>query len=165
MRIALALCVLALTSTSSWGAGLSSSCREELGSYCGSEHGFLDRLRCLEGKRAKLSAPCKEALDREHAEGESFRSDCKAEIGGSCLNLQGRALMECLERLGDKLAKPCADRVAGMHAERRSRHERIPAACREDAEKSCGGAVSGGINACLKANAEKISKSCKDALK
>jgi hypothetical protein len=104
-------------------------------------------------------------MDRERAEGEAFREDCKAEIGGSCLGLQGRGLIECLEALGPKASKACADRLAAMKAARRAVHESIPASCVDDARALCASAPPGGVAACLRAAAAKLSAACRGALR
>lgn len=124
------------------------------------------RLRCLHAHEDKLSPACKEHLADMHAKGQEFRDACKADIGESCLNLQRRALLECLESRGEKLSKPCAEKVAAIRDEDKSHHELISAACKADAEKLCKGVVSGDgrIGACLRQHQAQLSKPCADAL-
>lgn len=144
------------------GAG---ACRKDAAAFCAKLPSGPERVRCLEAHAAALSPECKAHLEEMHSRGEAFRADCRAEIGASCLNLQGRALVECLETQGGKLSKPCADRLAALREARRAVHETIPAACKDDAQRLCSGAASGAIGSCLRAAGDKASRECREALK
>lgn len=139
------------------------ACRADAAALCPKVPAGPERVRCLEEHPAQLSAACREHLEAMREAGESFRADCKADIGGACLNLQGRALLECLEAQGDKLTKACADKLASLREAKRAKHERVPAPCKEEAQKACGDAAAGGILACLRARAD-LSKACREAL-
>lgn len=145
--------------------GVLDSCREELTKHCASIQKPPDQVRCLLKHNESRSAACGEALDRERAEGSAFRQDCKTDIGGACLDLQGRALIECLESQGSALSKDCAARLAKMRAERVARHERLSVACKDAAVNHCPGVAAGGIAACLRTSEEKLSKECRESLK
>lgn len=140
------------------------ACKSDAAALCPKAAAGPERVRCLEENAAKLSAACREHLDEMREAGEAFRSDCKADIGGACLNLQGRALLECLEAQGDKLSRPCADKLASIKEAKRAKRERIPAACKDEAQKACADAAAGGILACLRARAD-LSKACRESLK
>lgn len=157
------LCVPALAGLAR-AQTVSQACQPDIASFCPKEQPGPTRFRCLEAHKDKLSAPCQQRLSTMRSEGAAFRADCKADIGASCLGLQRRALLECLESRGDKLSKPCAERVAKMRAFRHARHERIAAACKDDAEKTCAGVGAGGVGACLKAHLSKLSAACRDAM-
>jgi hypothetical protein len=140
-----------------------SPCASEAAAVCPKAKPGPERWSCMQANQAKLTPACRQHIAEMKARGEAFREDCKAEIGASCLNLQGHALVECLEGLGGKLSKNCSDRLSTMRGSRRA--ERIAAECKEDAVKLCSGQGAGGLDACLRANAAKLSKECGDALK
>ncbi len=70
--------------------------------------------------------------------------------------------MACLKQNIDKLDPACRAAVA----ERTARAEGIRQACREDRKSLCGSIEKGGgrIAACMKANADKLSPGCRQAL-
>lgn len=163
--IALAAAVLAASaSTAAFAQPGKGACREDAKKYCGRAARGPESFRCLEEHSSSLSDGCKARLAEMRAEGDAFRADCKAEIGSSCLNLQGRALVECLESQGPKLSKACADRIDAMKKARRGARERLPAACVSEARKDCGQAAAGGVAECLRAKKD-LSKECREALK
>ncbi len=157
------LCLALLAAVSSSRAA--GPCADDAAAACPKTKDWQDRVKCLEQHQDKLSPACKTHLAEMKSRGDAFRDDCKADIGGACLNLQGHALMECLETQGDKLSKPCADRLAAMRAGHRAERERIAAECKDDAQKACAGVAAGGVRDCLRKNEAKLSKECRGALK
>ncbi len=141
------------------------ACRADAAALCPKAPRGHARLQCLRAQQARLSKACAAHLDEERSEGEAFRQDCKADIGGSCLGLQGRGLIECLEGLGPRLSPSCAGRLSALRADRRAVHESIPAGCRDDAQRLCAGVASGGVAACLRAHGGALSAACRAGLK
>ena len=147
------------------GADPHGACREDARRLCPKASG-PQRLHCLEAHKRELSPACQENLSRMRAAGEEFKKDCRDDAAKLCPGQEGRKLVACLEEALPRLAPACAGRVSKLQAGRRVFKERIPAACREDSEKLCAtvGASAEGMLACLKADAAKLSASCRKAL-
>ena len=159
----IALAVLALAAPA-W-ADHGRACREDASRLCPKASGPA-RLHCLEAHKQELSPDCRESLEHMRAGGEEFKKDCREDKSKLCPGQEGRKLVACLEDALPRLTPACAERVRKLQAGRRVFKERIPAACREDSEKLCTpvGASAEGMLSCLKADAAKLSESCRKAL-
>ncbi|MCX5797070.1 MAG: hypothetical protein NTY77_16375 [Elusimicrobia bacterium] len=163
MTLSLILSALVLTAPA-W-ADHGRACREDARKLCPKDSGPR-RLHCLEAHKKDLSPACQENLARMRAEGEEFKKDCREDSAKLCSGKEGHELMECLEDSVPRLSTVCAERVRKLQAGRRVTKERIPAACREDAEKLCAqaSAAADGVLACIKADPAKLGEGCRKAL-
>jgi len=156
-----ALLLLAVPARAQEGA-----CREDARRLCPKAQTGHQRLHCLDADSAAISATCREELARMRASGEKFRQDCREDSAKLCPGLGGRKLMSCLEAGLARLSQACAGHVEKIRGERRVAKERIPAACRPDAEKLCRQVTAGEgrIQRCLKENEAKLQKDCRQNL-
>ena len=141
------------------------ACRPEIRRFCSKMSGPR-RMACLEARRAELSGPCQDFLTRMRADGEQFKRDCRDDAAKLCPGQEGRGLVDCLDRDPSRLAPACAARVRGVKAGHKVSKERIPAACRVDAEEICvqSGVPPEGIRGCLLIETDALSASCREAL-
>lgn len=156
--------ILLLAPAAAGATPLSQACGADISEACAKAAPGPERWRCLEARKDKLSPDCRKRLSEMRDDGDAFRRDCGAEIGGACLGLQRRALVECLESQGNKLSPACSQRLSKLRAQRTSRRERISASCVRDAQKLCAEAPAGGIAACLRRSAGRVSRSCRGEL-
>jgi hypothetical protein len=141
------------------------ACRPEIRRFCPKTSGPR-RMACLEARHAELSRSCQGFLARLRAEGEQFKRDCREDLARLCPGQEGRGLVDCLDRDLGRLTPACAARVRQLKAARQVSKERIPAACRVDAEELCvqSGVSPDGIRGCLQAETDALSEPCRQAL-
>jgi hypothetical protein len=161
----LSLILAALVPAAPLQADPGGACRPEIRRFCPGMSGPR-RMACLEARRAELSRPCQDFLSRVRAEGEQFKRDCREDSAKLCPGQEGRPLVDCLEKDLPRLVPACAERVRKLKAEHRTLKERIPAACRVDAEELCvqSGVPPEGIRGCLRAETDALSAPCREAL-
>lgn len=161
----LSLILAALVTAAPLLADPGGACRPEIRRFCSKMSGPR-RMACLEARRAELSEACQDFLARMRADGEQFKRDCREDAAKLCPGQEGRELVDCLDRDSSRLAPACAERVRKLKAGHKVSKERIPAACRVDAEELCvqSGVPPESIRGCLLAETDALSAPCRAAL-
>ena len=94
----------------------------------------------------------------------NLREACRQDVKQLCPGVHpgGGRITQCLRANADKVSQACKE--AALAA--RAASEKVQEACREDVKQLCPGAQPGGgaIRQCLRANADKVSDGCKQAI-
>lgn len=159
------------------------ACRGDMISLCaGVERGGGKKVQCLKDNEAKLSAPCKSALQavvdgkaatgRKNAQGPGgaahgkVQKACEADIATVCSTVEkgkggiGRCLKDNAAKLSPICAQVVADRQAMAVVKKGAR-----TACAADRQTLCAGAGKGkAVFLCLRDKQSQVSPGCQQAL-
>jgi hypothetical protein len=156
------------------------ACRTDMVALCGGvERGGGKKVQCLKDNEAKLSGPCKSALqavvDGRAAGGAKavhsaahgkVQKACEADIATVCSTVEkGQGgIARCLKDNTAKLSPSCAQAVADRQAMAVVKKD-ARAACAADRQTLCGGAEKGkAVFLCLRDKQSQVSPACQQAL-
>ena len=125
------------------------------------------------GLSAAYAKPPKKDADpakqqAREAKRAEFKQACGQDAKDLCAGVQGGKgqIMQCLADHEDELSDACAEKVATVKGKLAER-EKVKAACAPEVQRLCGDVPpgKGAIKQCMKANRDKVSNACKDAMK
>lgn len=117
-------------------------------------------------KKGASADPAKQqAREAKRAE---FKQACGQDAKDLCAGVQGGKgqVMQCLADHEDELSDACAEKVAKIKGKLAER-EKVKAVCAPEVQRLCGDVPpgKGAVKQCMKANRDKVSDACKDAMK
>ena len=142
-------------------------CRADRQRFCAQAKTPSKRVQCLKAHENELSPVCRDAFALMRSMGDEFEDACGENAQHFCAGLQSRLLLDCLEKNGPSLDPGCLSAIQLLKRNRKEFHERIPVACRSEAEGICSGVQpgEGRLTACLNAHADRLSAVCLKALR
>jgi hypothetical protein len=97
-----------------------------------------------------------------------FKQACGQDAKDLCAGVQGGKgqVMQCLADHEEELSDACAEKVAKIKGKLAER-EKVKAVCAPEVQRLCGDVPpgKGAVKQCMKANRDKVSDACKDAMK
>jgi hypothetical protein len=163
MERRLVFLILAGLLAAPWARAEDPACEKDAALFCGEVPRGPERFTCMERNAKSLSKPCRERLERMRASGRQFKKDCAQDAAELCPGLDGKGLFDCLR--GQKLLRPACAKDLETFA-KHIEHERIEAACKDDAQTLCSQVRPGEhrIRDCLKKNAPALREDCRAAV-